>query len=444
MDPGSAVGISSLGIQVCQGLLSYYDRWKGYNTDITNAYDCVADLTNTLKLLKESLEDGQLDGDRKQRVKSCLQSCEEGLTRLSKKLQKLRTHEEPTGLRQKTWAEIQRARYPLRTRTLAKLREIVADIQDRLKLALQVLQLDISAGCQRVLAQVATGTRDTAARIVAIEGSIAQISTQNQHILGAEQANQFRKIVDWLSPPDPWTNHASARQRHEPQTGAWLLQSDRYQRWKTGDINHLWLYGTAGCGKTVLCSTVIEDVRVHCENATNSGYSVFYFSFSDNQKQSVEDLLRSLVVQLCCMEPGLSMLRQAYEKPNRSVPRFEELEKILLSSFDNYDEVFLLLDALDECADDRETRQNVLECIERLSQRAPSLRIFASSRELRDVRETMKLIASEPLSVATCSVDADISKWVSSQLSRDGRLCELDPETKSLIGDTISQKADGM
>jgi hypothetical protein len=38
---GSAVGIASLGIQVCQGLLSYYNSWEGFTTDITSTYDCI-------------------------------------------------------------------------------------------------------------------------------------------------------------------------------------------------------------------------------------------------------------------------------------------------------------------------------------------------------------------------------------------------------------------
>ena len=112
--------------------------------------------------------------------------------------------------------------------------------------------------------------------------------------LATEQAEQFKKIIDWLSPPDPWTNHESARRQHKAQTGTWLLQSDQYTQWKEGSIRHLWLYGKAGCGKTVLCSTVIEDIRAHCDTAMNSGYAMFYFSFSDNQK-SYTDLLRSLV-----------------------------------------------------------------------------------------------------------------------------------------------------
>lgn len=83
---GSAVGITSLGIKVGQGLLAYYDDWKDYKSDIGGAFDLVADLSKTLGLLQGSLEPGELDDERSQRVKSCLKTCEDSLTELSEKL----------------------------------------------------------------------------------------------------------------------------------------------------------------------------------------------------------------------------------------------------------------------------------------------------------------------------------------------------------------------
>jgi hypothetical protein len=80
---------------------------------------------------------------------------------------------------------------------------------------------------------------------------------------------------------------------------------------------------------------VVEDIRAHCASAANSGHAVFYFSFSHTQKQSYKDLLRSLVVQLGWKEPGLSMLVQAYRKPDRSLPGVDDLEKILYSSMES-------------------------------------------------------------------------------------------------------------
>jgi hypothetical protein len=53
---GTAVGIASLGIQVCQGLLSYYDSWKSYDSDISSTYNTISDLSKTLILLKTTLQ----------------------------------------------------------------------------------------------------------------------------------------------------------------------------------------------------------------------------------------------------------------------------------------------------------------------------------------------------------------------------------------------------
>ncbi|KAI9686777.1 MAG: hypothetical protein M1822_002837 [Bathelium mastoideum] len=399
---GPAVGIASLGITICQGLLSYYDGWKDYGSDIADARDSITDLTDTLSLLKDSLENGGLDRKRTERVQSCLKSCNSGLTELSKKLEELRKYDDPEGFRQKARSGMQRMLYPFRKETLAKLRGNVGDVRERLRVALEALQLAV------------------------------------------QQSDRFRKIIDWLSPPNPWTSHRSARQRYEPQTGSWLLQSDQYQRWKAGAIKHLWISGKAGCGKTVLCSTAIEDVQAHCQMGDNVVLAMFYFSFSDTQKQSYEDLLRSLVAQLAWTEPGLSMLQQAYEKPNRSVPGEDDLEKILLSSVRSYNEVFLVLDALDESPEDGDIRQAMLERVESLTQSASNLKILATSRELRDVRESMETVKAEPISVATSAVDEDIRKYVATQLSRDRRFSRLNSKTTTLIEETISSRADGM
>lgn len=396
------MGIASLGIQICQGLLNYYDGWKDYEPDIASARESIVDLSETLVLLKDSLEQGGLEAKRAERVKSCLESCRSGLKELESKREELHKYDKTGGWQQKARWEMQKLKYPFRKDTLAKLRGNVADVRERLKLALQVLQLSM------------------------------------------QQSDRFRSIVSWLAAPDPWTNHHSARQRCEPDTGAWLLQSRQFQRWKAGDIRHLWVSGKAGCGKTVLCSTMIEDVQAHCEEADNIGLAVFYFTFSDKQKQTYPDMLRSLVSQLAWKQPALAMLQKAYDSLGGSVPGVQRLEAILLSSLRSYDNVFIVLDALDESPEDDASRETVLRGVQTLTENAPNLKLLATSRELQDVRDSMADIGADPLAVPTSTVNADIRKYVTEELSRNRRLSGLKPETKVLIEDTISAKADGM
>lgn len=442
---GSAVGIASLGIQVCQGLLSYYDSWKGYKPDIRRAYDSIDELCKTLALIKDFLDDKDLEEKRRQRVKECVNACNDRLEKLKEKLHKLQKYDKPEGLGQKAWSEIQRAWYPLRESTLVKLREIADDAQERLKLALQVLQLDVSASSQKNLAQVVAQTGDLVNRAAKIETSLGQISTQNQRLLTAQYLGRFMKITAWLSPPDPWTNHKSARNRCESRTGTWLLKSSQYQQWRSGSISHIWMYGKAGCGKTVLCSTAIEDMMKYCKDSADTALAVFYFSFSDDHKQSYEDLLRSLVIQLGWKEPAVGLLQQAYDKPGYSIPGRDELETILLSAVASYDKVFLVLDALDECPEGNDVRQIVLDGLARVSQAAANLKVFATSREnLSDVDEAMGMLEADPISIPARFVDVDIQKYVTTQLSRIPKLSRLDQSIKRTIEEKISGRADGM
>ena len=83
---------------------------------------------------------------------------------------------------------------------------------------------------------------------------------------------------------------------------------------------------------------MIEDIRLRCKTAVNTSLAIFYFSFSDNRKQSFESLLCSLVAQFGWKEPGRSMLQREYDKPNRSLPGPAALEEILVSSISQYEE----------------------------------------------------------------------------------------------------------
>lgn len=204
------------------------------------------------------------------------------------------------------------------------------------------------------------------------------------------------------------------------------------------------MHGKAGCGKTILCSTAIEDIRKQCDQRADTGYAVFYFSFSDNHKQSIKDLVLSLVAQLGWKEPGLSMLQQAYERPNRTLPGLADLEKILLALINSYKELFLIIDALDECPESGDCRQKVLEFLRKILQQAPNPQILTTSRELPDIKLSMEISGSFSLSIAEHSVNGNIRRYVAGHLSRDPRLSRLDEATKTRIEETLSTKADGM
>jgi hypothetical protein len=74
---------------------------------------------------------------------------------------------------------------------------------------------------------------------------------------------QYRNdVIRWLAPFNVSFNLNKAIKARHPGSGRRLLESKAYTTWKKSDNSFLWLHGIPGCGKTILASTVIEDLQI--------------------------------------------------------------------------------------------------------------------------------------------------------------------------------------
>ncbi|QBZ57641.1 hypothetical protein PoMZ_02574 [Pyricularia oryzae] len=166
-----------------------------------------------------------------------------------------------------------------------------------------------------------------------------------------EGENHSEKIVKWLAPPDVSTNDNKALEQRYGNTGQWFLRSEKYSQWKTIPNSSLWFHGIPGCGKIILSSTIIDDLRHASSYSDNLLY--FYFDFSDTSKQSFENAIRSLVYQLYQKSPSvyqgyLHSLYSFCENGSR-MPNVNLLNEILEKMVQHNGELWIVLDALDEC-----------------------------------------------------------------------------------------------
>ena len=67
-----AIGIVSLGIQVCQGLLKYYDSWKDSRKDIAALCSSVESLSSILDQLEQTLTGTH---ETKSTISDCIEAC---------------------------------------------------------------------------------------------------------------------------------------------------------------------------------------------------------------------------------------------------------------------------------------------------------------------------------------------------------------------------------
>ena len=65
-----------------------------------------------------------------------------------------------------------------------------------------------------------------------------------QAVASTQSEKNRTQLVEWLSTADPSINHNSAREKHEPETGDWLIKdSTDFKSWFNAPNSFLWVNG---------------------------------------------------------------------------------------------------------------------------------------------------------------------------------------------------------
>ena len=253
-----------------------------------------------------------------------------------------------------------------------------------------------------------------------------------------------QRIVTWLAAPDPSSNYNSAREKHHPDTGLWLLDSRPYLEWKDQPASLLWLHGKAGCGKTVLSSTITHDLSKQKPGGSTNICIYFYFDFQVRQKHTFESCLCSILVQLMSRAPrALVSLKQLFaaHDDGRSTPSRGSLLEAFRQAIVHVGLVYLILDALDECTNRSILLQSLEECCR---WRLPSLHIVTTSRKETDIEDCLIELATQKVCLEESVVDSDIRSFVQEQIQKDPKLLIWPSEIRALIESTLLEGANGM
>ncbi|KAH7187156.1 hypothetical protein DER44DRAFT_845110 [Fusarium oxysporum] len=299
-----------------------------------------------------------------------------------------------------------------------------------------------AAYAKDLLRQIPPGKVEAAKPISEVLSSIESTGNETKHaVMNMASDHQFAKIERWLSPSDYSTNANLARERRHPGTGTWLLNSPAFQEWELGSRQHLWLYGLAGCGKTILSTTILD----HLLQIDTHTTLTFFFDFSDPRKQRLEDLLRSLAVQL--YHTGNEAARRldtlfASHDDGRRQPDTNALSACVDTMIQTAGKVFIIIDALDECT----AREELLQWLKHLASRKAQLIVTG--------RPEVEFQSAIPRSFGKRNcveldknvINADIRSYIEATLEqkRDFVDKKLSPSILDDIRDKIGDGADGM
>ncbi|KAE8314660.1 hypothetical protein BDV41DRAFT_563510 [Aspergillus transmontanensis] len=224
-----------------------------------------------------------------------------------------------------------------------------------------------------------------------ILASIEKVYQNTETIKVKVNADERDKILKWLSDIQYSHTQNDHQRVRTHKTGDWLLNSDKYREWKATPGKFLWLHGPAGSGKSILCSTIIQDIEKDCSNDLSSIFSYWYFQFSRDETQNVKNMTRSIIRQLVPEElPGsLVSLWKEHGRQNRE-PDQDKLSTVLRDVINNYtgDRLFLIFDALDECPDNEVHERDLLFQVLKglINEHGKKIHLLATSRYEENIR----------------------------------------------------------
>jgi hypothetical protein len=155
-------------------------------------------------------------------------------------------------------------------------------------------------------------------------------------------------------------------------------------------------------------------------------------------------MVRSLITQLSVQSSSTPQALQSLfsSKMNgEQQPMTSELLTTLRHIVQEFNETFIIIDALDECKE----REELLADIERIvGWQTGKLHILATSRREKDIEETLEPLITEQMCIENALVDADIQTYLRETLQNDSKLKMWPSKVRKEIQETLMDGAHGM
>ncbi|KAI0291491.1 hypothetical protein B0F90DRAFT_1776768 [Multifurca ochricompacta] len=268
-------------------------------------------------------------------------------------------------------------------------------------------------------------------------------------LLSPELSEKVKNYQNWLSPPDPSTNHGIAHTAHYVESSQWLIKGDSFNAWKNNG-SLFWVHGKTGAGKTILTSAIIEVLRsLSAQESASLAY--FYCDFRDPAKRRVRNALSSLLIQLAAQSDSRrSVLHSLYTQHGNGTQQpsddtlLQSLKELL--TLPGNGTTYFIIDALDEgLSSTAESPRDVVNVVSELVDlKRQDLRIFATSLPEQDIHNILHPLASHSLSLHENQEHLDdIISYIQWRIQENSRMRRWRYEDRVSTWEILSEKAAG-
>ncbi|KAH8689310.1 hypothetical protein BGW36DRAFT_70072 [Talaromyces proteolyticus] len=298
----------------------------------------------------------------------------------------------------------------------------------------------------QIIPQRVQGEKKISDILSSVKEAIVEVqkTTQDTNFIINEQnqREEHQAITRWLTPVDYGPQQSDFINRRHKGTGEWLLRSNEFQQWLKEGHQSLFCPGMPGAGKTIGTSVVIRYLQEKFEKDPTIGIAYLYCNFKQKDKQSLIDLILSLLKQLVQEQPSIpNIMKDLYSRhgPKRTRPLPDEILDAMRQVISSYSRTFIIVDALDECQVSYEGRGIFLQEIFSLQVKT-GMNIFATSRFIPEIEKWFE----KSIRLEIRASDSDIQKYLDGKLQNFQSSVSKNLSLRGEIKSKIAKAVEGM
>jgi hypothetical protein len=199
--------------------------------------------------------------------------------------------------------------------------------------------------------------------------------------------------------------------------------------------------------RLVSSSNVLEYITTERALRKEVGISFAYYNYQLAESQELSQIISTLIKQLCQKKSAIPP-RFIKAKQDAVDPRAVSNQDSFITLAQEFEEVLLVMDALDECPKDE--RPKVLGFILGIMNSLSHAKIFITSRREQDILEAFEQLSTPAIQIEAKNVAADILKYVKNETERlrEGyngkKLYVKDDALGQKILKTLTENSEGM
>lgn len=354
MDPfsisASIAGLVSLADLVFRTATKYVKGVRGSRQEVSDLLDevkSVSLLLHNLSLVAFELESdsatSETAAEQSNHVKPHhLHGCQKVLKRLETGLTDANTNLESKS----SFTRIQRRlKWPFSS---TETKEILQEIQRHN----QTISLALAADSMSQLRKLLSRQEETSNRVKSLQVTAKQILDIETKIFLDEKR---RRVLQLFSRVNPRSEFATVKKLRHPLTGLWLTEGPEFEEWYSTPNARIWITGIPGAGKSVIAGAVIQECLQRTKINPGTAVAYFFCNYRDPKSHESSNILASLASQLAQQnETAYKLLEEYYDdlRPEDNLsadPTAEELIEVICEMCTSYNQVYLIVDGLDEC-----------------------------------------------------------------------------------------------